>query len=113
MNRIEVLLLILGLVFVGMASAAQSDLGTFSCPSGQVEDLQCAATCCQGAGGTYSYSDETCVVTESSAWNSAMSCEQQQDCCKSSTSTTGSGCCASGALIGLVCVGAFMNREGS
>jgi hypothetical protein len=109
------LFLILGLVFAGMAFAVQSDLGTFSCPSGQVEDLQCAAQCCQGAGGTYSYSDETCVVTDSSDWNSAMSCEQQQNCCKSAgaSNPTSSGCCASAALIGLVCVGAFMNRNGS
>jgi len=104
------LCLILGLIFAGMAFSAQSDLGTFSCPSGQVEDSQCAASCCQNAGGSYSYADETCVVTESSAWNSAMSCEQQQNCCKSASNpiTTSSGCCASGALLGLVCFGVFM-----
>ncbi len=105
------LCLIVGL-FASMAFAQGSDLGTFSCPSGQVEDSQCAAQCCQGVGGTYSYSDQTCSVTDSSDWNSAMSCEQQQDCCKSATNPS-SGCCASGALIGFVCVGAFMNRNRS
>lgn len=76
-----------------------TDIGTFSCPAGQVEDLQCAAQCCEENGGEYSFSDETCTVSSTAAWNAAMRCEQQRNCCKSAGGG-GGGCCGTGFILG-------------
>jgi hypothetical protein len=78
--------------------------GSFTCPYGQTEDLQCAATCCQQAGGTYSFSEETCTVGAQSQLDQAFACEQQTGCCKSSGSTgstPSSGCCGGAFVLAL------------
>jgi len=78
------------------------DAGTFTCPSGQVEDLNCASACCSQAGGTYDFGQETCTVDTSAQWNAAAQCEQQRNCCTSAGnngSTSSSGCCGSALVL--------------
>ena len=97
----------LALLCFGLSFAQAA--GTFSCPSGQTEDLQCAASCCSQHGGVYSYMDQTCEVATTAQWNSTLQCEQQSSCCTSSGASgpgSSSGCCGPAALLGLVVVGA-------
>ena len=92
----------LALLCAFAALSLATTVGEFTCPAGQVEDTQCAAQCCQQAGGEYSFSDQTCVVDATAQWNAAMQCETQQDCCTSAGSTGGtpsSGCCGSGFVV--------------
>ena len=95
--------------------AATTELGTFSCPSGQVEDLQCAAYCCEQYSGTYILETQTCDVLRSADWNSVVSCERQYNCCKpvvpvSDPVSNGSSCCGPAVLLLFIGVGAVMRR---
>ncbi len=104
-------------LFPLLPSAANA-VGEFTCPSGQVEDLQCAAACCQQNGGTYSFSDATCMVDTQAQWNAAMACEQQNDCCTAASNQpashpSSSGCCGSAFILlaGLGLVGFASMRK--
>ncbi len=81
--------------FAGLSSAQ----GEFTCPPGESENLQCAASCCEQYGGTYSYSGATCEVDSSYAWNSAAQCEQLNGCCEPSSPAPGA-CCGPAFLLG-------------
>jgi len=91
-------------------AASSTDLGEFTCPSGQVEDIQCAAQCCTMNGGEYSYGEETCEVDSVGAWNAAMDCETQMNCCTSAggnDGSAGSGCCGGGFILAGLALAAF------
>ena len=94
---------IVALAFALVSGICFADIAppSFTCPSGQVEDLQCAATCCEENGGTYSFGEESCTVDTSAQWNAAMQCEQRENCCKSagSNGNSSSGCCAAFVLL--------------
>jgi hypothetical protein len=97
------------MAFAPVSAAALQTAGEFTCPAGQTENPQCAASCCMQYGGTYSYVDQTCEVAAAADWNSALQCEQQSGCCIASglpSSSSSSGCCEPAALLGLVLVGA-------
>ena len=49
----KALLALLAVALVSGICFADIAPPSFYCPSGQVEDLQCAAACCEQAGGTY------------------------------------------------------------
>ncbi len=105
-------------VLASLSFAATTDLGTFTCPSSQVEDPDCAASCCSYFDGSYSYSDESCEVQQPSDWQYVVQCEQSNNCCTSAytgttssssyPSSSSSGCCGSAAiLLSVLGLGAF------
>ncbi|MFH1221924.1 MAG: hypothetical protein V1492_02465 [Candidatus Micrarchaeota archaeon] len=107
--RFNVLFLVAAVLLSSLSFAQYTDIGSFTCPSGQVEDTQCAAACCSNYGGQYSFSDESCLVNSQADWPLVVQCEQANNCCKSAYDNTPSsgGCCGSAAILLLVGLLAF------
>jgi len=98
-EKMKFALLSLALVMIaGLVFAQAGTAGEFTCPAGQTENLQCAASCCTQNSGEYSYADESCTVETSSQWNQAAACEAAAGCCETNSS---GGCCGSVAMIAL------------
>ena len=101
----KAILLLMALASVSALAFAQE----FTCPSGQAENLQCAASCCEQNGGTYSYGDETCTVDSSAQLSAAFQCEREEGCCQSTGGSPGgsTGCCGAFILLALASVPAL------
>ena len=109
---------VLPVILLLSALAALAFAQEFTCPSGYREDIQCAASCCEMSGGSYSYSDVTCTTETRSQLEAAFRCEADEGCCVPTGPPDGgfqpsTGCCGAFILLALGAIPLLAVRNSS